>query len=64
MGDITTMKKEAIQLGYLSCVQLKNSQNQRTFEHRLSEIKLALPILEQTAREVLIVAMFTSFTML
>ena len=52
MGDITTIRKEAIQIGYLCCVQLKNPQKQKVFEHRLSKVELAVPVLEQTAREV------------
>ena len=52
MGDITTIRKEAIQIGYLCCVQLKNPQKQKTFEHRLSEVELVVPVLEQTTREV------------
>ena len=51
---IATMKKEAIQLGYLCCVHLKNLQKQKIFEHQLSEIGLAVPVLQQTAREVAI----------
>ena len=49
---IATMKKEAMQLGYLCCVHLKNLQKQKIFEHRLSENGLAVPVLQQTAREV------------
>ena len=51
------MKKEAIQLGYLCCVHLKNPQQQRIFEHHLSEIGLDVPVLEQTAKEVWIFVM-------
>ena len=52
MGDNMTIRKEAIQIGYLCCVQLKNFQKQKTFEHRLSENELAVPVLEQTTSEV------------
>ena len=52
MGDSATMKKEAIQLAYLCCVQLKNPQKQKIFEHQLSENELAVPVLQQIAREV------------
>ena len=52
LGDITTMKKEAIQLGYLCCAQLKNPEMQRIFRHRLSDTELAIPTLEQIAQEV------------
>lgn len=52
LGDTATVKKEAIQLGYLCCVQLKNPQKQRMFEDWLSEIGLAVPVLEKTARKV------------
>ena len=48
MGDVTTMKIEAIQLGYMCCVQLKNSQKQGEFEKQLSELKILIPDLEQT----------------
>ena len=51
-GDITVIKKEAIQLGYLCCVELKNSQKQRKFEHHLSELGIAIPDTEQTKIEV------------
>ena len=52
MGDVTTMKIEAIQLGYMCCVQLKNSQKQGEFEKQLSELKIPIPDLEQTKIEV------------
>ena len=52
LGDIATLKKEAVQLGYLCCVQLNSPQKQEIFQHQLSEIELALPTLEQTAKEV------------
>ena len=48
MGDVTTMKIEAIQLGYMCCVQLKNSQKQGEFEKQLSELGIPIPDLEQT----------------
>ena len=51
MGDVTTMKIEAIQLGYMCCVQLKNSQKQGEFEHQFSELGIAIPDLEQTKIE-------------
>ena len=51
MDDITTMKIEALQLGYLCCVQLKNLQKQGEFEHQLSEIGIAIPE-KQTKNEV------------
>ena len=46
-GDITTMKIEAIQLGYMCCVQLKNSQKQGEFEKQLLELEILIPDLEQ-----------------
>ena len=52
MGDITVMKIEAIQLGYLCCVELNNSQKQGEFEHQLSELGIAMPDTEQTKIEV------------
>ena len=52
MGDVTTMKIEAIQLGYMCCVQLKNSQKQGEFEHQFSELGIAIPDLEHTKIEV------------
>ena len=52
MGDITKVKIEAIQLGYLCCVQLKNSQKQREFEHQLSELGISIPDQEQAKIEV------------
>jgi len=51
MGDIATMKIEALQLGYLCCVQLKNLQKQKEFEHQLSEIGIVIPD-EQIKNEV------------
>ena len=51
-GDVTMMKIEAIQLGYLCCVQLNNSQKQGEFEHQLSELGIATPNLEQAKNEV------------
>ena len=51
-GDITVMKIEAIQLGYLCCVELKNSQKQGEFEHQLSELGIAMPDTEKTKIEV------------
>ena len=54
MGDITVMKIEAIQLGYLCCVELNNSQKQGEFEHQLSELGIAIPDTEQTKIEVYI----------
>ena len=47
-GDIMVMKIQAIQLGYLCCVELKNSQKQGEFEHQLSELGIAMPDTEQT----------------
>ena len=52
MGDIRTMNIEALQLGCLCCVQLKNLQKQREFEHQLSAIRIAIPVLEQTTNKV------------
>ena len=52
MGDITVMKIEAIQLGYLCCVELNNPQKQGEFEHQLSELGIAMPDTEQTKIEV------------
>ena len=52
-GDITIMKIEAIQLGYLCCVQLDNSQKQREFEHQLSELGIPIPDPDQAKNEVL-----------
>ena len=46
-GDVTTMKIEAIQLGYMCCVQLKNSQKQGEFEKQLLELEILIPDLEQ-----------------
>ena len=51
-GDVTTMKIEAIQLGYMCCVQLKNSQKQKEFEHQFSELGIPIPDLEQVKIEV------------
>ena len=51
MGDIATIKIEALQLGYLCCVQLKNVQKEGEFEHQLSEIGIAIPD-EQTKNKV------------
>ena len=50
-GDVTVVKIEAIQLGYMCCVQLKNSQKQGEFEHQLSELGIPIPE-EQTKIEV------------
>ena len=52
MGDVTTMKIEAIQLGYMCCDQLKNSQKQGEFEHQFSELGIPIPDLEQSKIEV------------
>ena len=52
MGDVTTMKIEAIQLGYMCCVELKNSQKKKEFEHQFSELRIPIPDLEQTKIEV------------
>ena len=52
LGDIATIKKEAIQLGYLCCVHHKNRRKQEIFQHHLSEIELAIPTLEQIGKEV------------
>ena len=46
------VKIEAIQLGYLCCVQLNNSQKQGEFEHQLSELGIAIPDLNQAKNEV------------
>ena len=51
-GNITVMKIEATQLGYLCCVELKNSQKQGEFEHQLSELGIVMPDTEQTKIEV------------
>ena len=58
LGDTMTLKKEAIQLGYLCCVQLKDTQRQEIFLHRLSEIWLPVPTLEQITKEVWVLAMY------
>ncbi|XP_065891374.1 3'-5' exoribonuclease HELZ2-like isoform X2 [Dysidea avara] len=42
-GDSTTAKIEALQLGYLCCVKLMNSQRKSEFEHRLKEFGIAMP---------------------
>ena len=55
MGDITVIKIEAIQLGYLCCVQLNNSQKQGEFEHQLSELGIAIADTEQTKNKVAII---------
>ena len=46
------MKKEAAQLGYLCCVQLKDSQKQEIFQSQLLESKVIVPTLEQITKEV------------
>ena len=46
LGDVTMMKIEAIQLGYLCCVQLNNSQKRGEFGHQLSELGIAIPDLK------------------
>ena len=48
MGDITVMKIEAMQLGYLCCVQLNNSKKQGEFEHQLSGLGIVMPDTEQS----------------
>ena len=52
MGDVTTMKIEAIRLGYMCCVQLKNCQKQGEFVKQLSELGILIPDIEQTKIEV------------
>ena len=61
MGDITVMKIEAIQLGYLCCVQLNNSQKQGEFEHQLSELGIAIADTEQTKNKVAIKIISVSY---
>ena len=51
-GDVTTMKIEAIQLGYMCCVQLKNSQKQGEFEKQLSQLGIPIPDLQRIKIEV------------
>ena len=43
MDDITVMKIEATQLGYLCCVELNNSHGKGEFEHQLSELGVVIP---------------------
>ena len=52
LGDITMIKKEALQLGYLCCVQLNDSKKQEIFQHQLSVNQLTIPTLEQIMKEV------------
>ena len=52
LGDIMVIKKEAVQMGYLCCVQLNDSQKQEIFQHQLSQSNLMVPTLEEIAKEV------------
>ena len=52
MDDITIMKIEATQLGYLCCVELNNCHEQGEFEHQLSELGVVMPNTEQIKVEV------------
>ena len=47
MSDVTTLTIEVIQLGYMCCVQLKNSQKQGKFEKQLLELEIPIPDLQQ-----------------
>jgi len=43
MPDSTTVKIDALKLGYICCERLKNKQKRREFEHRLSELRITMP---------------------
>ena len=43
MGDSTTAKIEAMQLGYLCCEKLNSQQKKREFNHRLKEFGIEMP---------------------
>ena len=51
-GDIATVKRHALQLGYLFCEKLKDNQKQKEFEHRMSEMNINYPLTGNTVNQV------------
>ena len=51
-GDITTVKRHALQLGYLCCERLKDVQKEKEFKCRMSEIHIKYPIAKDIINQV------------
>ena len=51
-GDIATVKKHALQLGYLCCGRLKDVQKEKEFERRMSEMNMKYPIAKHVINQV------------
>ena len=51
-GDTTTIKRQALQLGYLCCVKLKDVQKEKEFKHRMSEMSVEYPITDHIVNQV------------
>ena len=51
-GDIATVKRHALQLGYLCCERLKDNLKQKEFEHRMSEMNINFPLTDNTVNQV------------
>jgi len=51
-GDITTVKRHALQLGYLCCERVKDAQKEKEFQCRMSELNIKCPIAKQTINQV------------
>jgi len=43
MPDSSTVKIDALKLGYICCERLKNKQKWGEFEHRLLELNITMP---------------------
>ena len=51
-GDVTTVKRHALQLGYLYCGRLKDVQKEKEFERRMSEMNIKYPIAKHIINQV------------
>ena len=51
-GDITIVKRHALQLGYLCCRRLEDIQKEKEFECRMSEMSIEYPIAEHVINQV------------
>lgn len=51
-GDITTIKRHALQLGYLCCKWVRDVQKEKEFEHRMSEMSIKYPVTDHTRNQV------------
>ena len=51
-GDVVTVKKHALQLGYLCCERLKDVQKEKEIQYRMLELNIKCPIAKNTINQV------------